>query len=355
MSYAQDTSISIDRQEEKANQIVNEIFTKYDVENLKPEMGDDDRYHYIYLTQNLINKKFYIGKHTHVNYENSYIGSGNRIRKDICPFNLAIEKYGKENFKKTILKFFKDSNLAFQEEAILLNIDFIQKYGSVADSSKICYNIKVGGVGGMSGFLQSEETRKKRSISQKKAFATEEHKLKRSNASKKSWEDVDSRELKKKKIKESLARPESKERQRQASRKSLARPEVKEKLRIASAIARANKPMIDLEGNNILVHKDNILEKLYLGWKLKLRSIHLYDTRNKNTKIVILNRKDLDIERQHLKLIALLESGKWRIGTVWDEETKREEPKGEEPKGALEDNNLVVGEYCNKRRMYSLF
>jgi hypothetical protein len=309
MSYTQDTSISIDRQEEKANQIVNDIFTKYDVENIKPEMGDDGRYHYIYLTQNLITKKFYIGKHTHVNYENSYIGSGNRIRKDICPFNLAIEKYGKENFKKTILKFFKDSNLAFQEEAILLSTDFIQKYGSVADSFKICYNIKVGGLGGMSGFIQSEETRKKRSISQKKAFATDEHKLKRSNASKRSWEDIESRELKKKRIKEALARPESKERQRQASKKSSARPEVKEKLRRRNFIAKANKPMIDLEGNTILVHKDNMLEKLYLGWRLKTRTILLTHSIHKDEKTLVLKEKGLDIEKQHKTLIRLLENG----------------------------------------------
>jgi hypothetical protein len=309
MSYAQDTSISIDRQEEKANQIVNDIFTKYDVENIKPEMGDDGRYHYIYLTQNLITKKFYIGKHTHVNYENSYIGSGNLKNKERCPFNLAIEKYGKENFKKTILKFFKESELAYQGEATLLNIDFIREYGCVVNGLRICYNIKVGGTGGMSGFKQSEETKKKKTISQKKAFATDEHKLKRSNATKRSWEDIESRELKKKKIKESLARPESKERQRQASRKSLARPEVKEKLRRSNLIARANKPMIDLEGNIVLVHKDNMLEKLYLEWRLKTRTIHLINTNNKDTITLVLNRKDLDVERQHKTLIRHLENG----------------------------------------------
>jgi hypothetical protein len=337
MSYAQDTSISIDGQEEKANQIVNEIFTKYDVENLKPKKGDDGRYHYIYLTQNLITKKFYIGKHTHVNNVNSYIGSGNRNRKDICPFNLAIEKYGKKNFKKFILKFFKDSVSAYQEEATLLDINFIQQYGCVVKGLKICYNIKVGGKGGMSGFKQSEETKKKKTLSQKKAFATEEHKLKRSNATKKSWENIEHRELKKKRMKEALATSEVKERQRQASRKSLARLEVKEKLRNSVILGKSNKPMIDLAGNTILVHKDNMLEKLYLCWKLKARTITLKHPINKDVKLLILNRKDLDIERQHKTLIKHLENG-YIIGC----------------QSLLEDKVKDLF-FCEKRQMYSLF
>ena len=51
--------------------------------------------YYIYLTINLINGKKYIGKH-YGELDDSYLGSGTILQK-------AINKYGKQNFKKEIL------------------------------------------------------------------------------------------------------------------------------------------------------------------------------------------------------------------------------------------------------------
>lgn len=48
--------------------------------------------YYVYLTTNLVNNKKYIGQH-YGEVTDSYIGSGSILKK-------AIEKYGKNNFKK---------------------------------------------------------------------------------------------------------------------------------------------------------------------------------------------------------------------------------------------------------------
>lgn len=53
-------------------------------------------YGYIYKTTNLINNKIYIGQHKKSTFDNKYYGSGKLI-------NLAIKKYGIENFKVELI------------------------------------------------------------------------------------------------------------------------------------------------------------------------------------------------------------------------------------------------------------
>lgn len=89
--------------------------------------------YYIYLTTNLINNKKYIGQHFG-ELEDSYFGSGILIMK-------AINKYGKENFKKEILSICKNRQEADQQEK-----DYILKFNAIEDEN--FYNLQEGGTGG---------------------------------------------------------------------------------------------------------------------------------------------------------------------------------------------------------------
>ncbi len=89
--------------------------------------------YYIYLTTNLINGKKYIGKH-YGELDDDYLGSGNLIK-------LAINKYGKKNFKKEILFISSSEQENSQKEK-----EFIKAFNAVKD--KNFYNIHEGGDGG---------------------------------------------------------------------------------------------------------------------------------------------------------------------------------------------------------------
>lgn len=92
-------------------------------------------YHIIYKTINLKNDKYYIGKHSTDNIDDGYLGSGVVLKK-------AIEKNGRTNFKREVLHIFENESDAYAMEAKLVN------GGAVDDSN--CYNIKIGGEGGLS-------------------------------------------------------------------------------------------------------------------------------------------------------------------------------------------------------------
>jgi len=86
----------------------------------------------IFITENLINGKKYIGKQAHGFA--SYLGSGILLKK-------ALKKYGKENFKKEYL-----DTAATKEELSEKEIYWIGIHDAV--KSKMFYNLAPGGQGG---------------------------------------------------------------------------------------------------------------------------------------------------------------------------------------------------------------
>lgn len=110
--------------------------------------------HYVYITTNLINGMRYIGMH-YGELNDDYLGSGNLIQ-------LAIQKYGKENFKKDILEI-----ASSQLENAHNEHKWIAQYNAVND--RTFYNIHEGGFGGdtWSGLSEIEKETRKQKLSKK--------------------------------------------------------------------------------------------------------------------------------------------------------------------------------------------
>lgn len=92
-------------------------------------------YGFIYLTTNLINNKKYIGKKKYTYGWEDYLGSGKKLA-------LAIEKYGKENFRREII-----CECQNEEELNTMEKFYIKEYNAV--KSNEFYNMSAGGNGGM--------------------------------------------------------------------------------------------------------------------------------------------------------------------------------------------------------------
>lgn len=87
--------------------------------------------HYlIYKTTNTVNNKIYVGCHITNNLDDGYIGSGLILQK-------AIEKYGKDKFKREILFDLPNEDEMFDMEKDIVNEEFIARLDT--------YNLTVGG------------------------------------------------------------------------------------------------------------------------------------------------------------------------------------------------------------------
>ena len=86
----------------------------------------------VYKTTNLLNLKFYIGSHKTENINDGYIGSGKYFWR-------AVEKYGKQNFRREVLADFNNA-----KEMFALEKELVAK----EKRNSLCYNIKDGGQGG---------------------------------------------------------------------------------------------------------------------------------------------------------------------------------------------------------------
>lgn len=109
----------------------------------------DSRTYFIYETTNLINGKKYRGACTTklASLHPSYYGSGSLLLK-------AIEKYGKQNFRREILEFATSSEELYILESKYVTPEWV--------NSSNTYNMKVGGFGGFDHIRNNKEYENKR-------------------------------------------------------------------------------------------------------------------------------------------------------------------------------------------------
>lgn len=116
--------------------------------------------YYVYLTTNLINNKKYIGQH-YGELDDSYIGSGNIFKK-------AVNKYGRNNFKKEILEICNT-----YEEVNYAERKWIEQYDAVKKDE--FYNIAQGGFNSNPCAGMSEEAQRIRKEKISKAVSGEKN------------------------------------------------------------------------------------------------------------------------------------------------------------------------------------
>lgn len=132
----------------------------------EPFMGSNKQYNFVYIIKNLINNHWYGGKHSSLELMDSYPGSGPILKA-------AYRKYGRTNFEMQICAFFETSDLAYEFEELLVDQD-------VVDNPK-CYNLRLGGKGGTSGYKHTEEAKAKISSYSKSRIISEETRKKMSS------------------------------------------------------------------------------------------------------------------------------------------------------------------------------
>ncbi len=128
---------------------------------------ENNIYGFIYKITNTINGKAYVGKHKGTDF-GEYWGSGTALHN-------AYKKYGKENFKREVLKY-----ASFEDELNFMECFYIQACGTKRPNG---YNIAFGGKGGYTGEI-SEESRKKISDFHKGKPKSLAHRLKLSESKK---------------------------------------------------------------------------------------------------------------------------------------------------------------------------
>ncbi len=129
----------------------------------------NEPYGFIYITTNLKNGKKYLGQKKFDNRWKSYLGSGKALKA-------AVDKYGKDNFTRDIIKICYTA-----EELNKAERDLSIEYNVV--ESKEWYNEVYGG-GSMSGYKVSEKSKRKNALSHIGKRPTEEVRQKLSAAQK---------------------------------------------------------------------------------------------------------------------------------------------------------------------------
>jgi hypothetical protein len=87
-------------------------------------------FYFIYKITNLLNNKYYIGRHATTNINDKYMGSGVGIKN-------AIKKYGVDNFSKEIIAFANSAEELWELESIIVDETVVH--------DKMSYNNAFGG------------------------------------------------------------------------------------------------------------------------------------------------------------------------------------------------------------------
>lgn len=90
------------------------------------------KYHFTYKTTNIINSRYYLGMHSTNRIDDGYLGSGTRLRYEVT-------KYGRDNFKVEIIKYFNSREDLVQAEMQLITEQDL--------NSVNCLNLITGGNG----------------------------------------------------------------------------------------------------------------------------------------------------------------------------------------------------------------
>lgn len=130
--------------------------------------------HYIYKTTCNVTGRWYIGMHSTSKLDDGYMGSGKRLRH-------SIRKYGVDNHTKEILEYCDSRELLIEAEKRYITFEML------CDNN--CMNIMSGGTGGatMTGRIQSEETIRKRVISNTGKKRSEKYKKENAIRMSKIW------------------------------------------------------------------------------------------------------------------------------------------------------------------------
>jgi len=90
-------------------------------------------FYYLYQIRNNVNGKIYIGVHKTNDLNDGYMGSGKRLHD-------AYKHHGIENFTKTILEEFNNSDEMYAREKQIVTEEFLNRNDT--------YNLRRGGTGG---------------------------------------------------------------------------------------------------------------------------------------------------------------------------------------------------------------